>query len=89
MTDRASLRQILTARNAAGESLRTIAQCFPGVTYGDVARIIKQGKFPADRKKLRALGLVGRRPRTEMQKQIDGMVRRTRKAVLIVRSKKK
>jgi hypothetical protein len=50
------LWQTLRQKQARGLTFRKIADHFPGITYGDISRILK-GKFPTSPKKRIALGL--------------------------------
>ena len=65
-------------------SWRKVAALYPPVVKaGTLCRIAKGGYLPDDRKILRALGLIQRRKRTDMEKAISKMARNTKKAVLV------
>ena len=72
-------------RESYGElrSWRKVAAGYPGVNHETLRRIARTDYLPKDRRILRALGLVTRGPRTEIQKRISKMVRATRKALLV------
>jgi hypothetical protein len=87
MTDsrRRALVDHLQALHDQTPSWRTIQeQHFPTVPAGTLCAIAKGEKVP--RKHMKALGLTGRRERTEMEKAISKMARATNDAV--VRRKK-
>lgn len=90
MIDLAAARRLadeLNALHESGQSWRSLARQYPGVKPGTLCRFAKSGGewTPKSKKILRALGLVERRRRTEMEKRISEMARATRKAVLVVK----
>lgn len=87
----ASLVSRILAERAKGRPWEEISRDYPAKGR-DGKRIVKRGTLcrialsggaylPKDRRILRALGLIQRRKRTEMEKRIDGMARETRKAL--------
>jgi hypothetical protein len=83
----AVLRAELQALHDRYNSWRKVQNLhFPTVPAGTLCAIAKGGPVP--RKHRKALGLVGRRERTEVEKRITKMARETRKAVLWTNQKK-
>lgn len=90
LTDRAFLLAAsLQAAHLELKSWRKIAKKYYGdhVHFATLNRIANsEGQWlPKDRKVLITLGLVERRRRTEIEKAVSRMARRTKKAVLLVK----
>lgn len=77
----------LKAKLASGRSYRQICRD----DYGDqfshsvLNNLVLKGIVPADRRIKRALGLMGRRKRTRVEKAISKMARETKKAVMVTK----